>query len=176
MGNDDDPYADLAKTDQVLHFFEYEASKVEGYINGEPSGFAEIMEQKRQQYYNMVNSIEVQDQRIIFLVNELLRFRAEFREHRTREKLVEIAQVKLDISDCKNKRFFKNKERREVHTELIPMISKVQTARLLAENAFNSAEAVSMKALPEAIISATNMAPNTTSVRRRGRQKYTDEE
>merc|ERR1712232_1012089 len=179
MGNDDDPYADLAKTDQVLHFFEYEASKVEGYINGEPSGFAEIMEQKRQQYYNMVNSIEVQDQRISFLVGELLRLRAEFREKRRRELLAEIAGIKLDIGDCKTKRFFKNKERKEVHVDLVPMIARVQTARLIAETHYETSESVVTTHTNEPVV-MEQASYHTTTARRRGGanrgQRYSDEE
>eukprot|EP00929_Paragymnodinium_shiwhaense_P018425 TRINITY_DN12903_c0_g1_i2.p1 TRINITY_DN12903_c0_g1~~TRINITY_DN12903_c0_g1_i2.p1 ORF type:complete len:236 (+),score=59.66 TRINITY_DN12903_c0_g1_i2:102-809(+) len=189
--DDGDPYADLARVDQVLHFFEYEASKVEGFVS-EEAGLAEELEQKRQEYYNMVNSIEVQNQRIEHLVSDLLRLRSDFRERknggRTKEKLVEIAQVKLDIGDCKNKRFFKDKRRKEVHGELIPIITRVQTARLMAEQEFKKAESV-VTPEREAVHTAseTQAVPRSSTVRKRagayagkrtggGRQRYTDSE
>eukprot|EP00930_Biecheleria_cincta_P102352 TRINITY_DN94063_c0_g1_i1.p1 TRINITY_DN94063_c0_g1~~TRINITY_DN94063_c0_g1_i1.p1 ORF type:complete len:232 (+),score=61.36 TRINITY_DN94063_c0_g1_i1:38-733(+) len=185
--DDEDPYAELARTDQVLHFFEYEVQKHEGYIKDEGAGFSETLENKRQKYYNMVNSIELQEQRITFLVSELLRLRKEFRAQgperptpaRRKEILGEVEQVKLDIGDSKNKRFFKNKERKEIHAELSPMISQVQTARLLAENSFENAKATLTETSESNLVTETSH--HTTTARKRGGggrqlQRYSDEE
>eukprot|EP00927_Polykrikos_kofoidii_P050370 TRINITY_DN44289_c0_g1_i1.p1 TRINITY_DN44289_c0_g1~~TRINITY_DN44289_c0_g1_i1.p1 ORF type:complete len:231 (-),score=59.81 TRINITY_DN44289_c0_g1_i1:88-780(-) len=178
--DDDDPYAELARVDQVLHFFEYEAAKLEGYISDEPKEFADELERKRQEYYNMVNSIEVQHQRIAGLVGDLLRARTEFKERRRKELIVEIEQIKMDIGDCKTKRFFKDKQRREVYATLTPMITRVQTARLIAESEFNSAKAevVSSPTPTEAVCTeeSTSSSFGGSSVRRRGKQRFTDAE
>mmetsp|Transcript_28640 Transcript_28640/g.78727 ORF Transcript_28640/g.78727 Transcript_28640/m.78727 type:complete len:231 (+) Transcript_28640:71-763(+) len=145
--NDENPYEELARVDQVVHFFEYEAPALEGFI-AEDATFAEELERQRVSYYNMVNSVEVQNQRIMFHVDELLRLRSELKGQRhqpgtpsRQETLVEIARVKMDISDVKSKRYFKERTRKEAMAEIVPMIVKVKTERLLAERAFEHKEA-----------------------------------
>jgi len=141
-GVDEDPYKEIARVDQVVQFFEYEASAVEGFIAADPS-FAEELEKKRVRYYNMVNSIYVQHEQIAFLVEELLQLRERLRKDRLGRKatLVEINRVKMDIGDAKNKRFFKDKARKEAMAEIVPMIVKVKTDRLLAEQSYSEKKA-----------------------------------
>jgi len=141
--DDEDPYKALARVDQVIHFFEYDAPNLEGYIS-EDTAFAEELESKRVTYYNMVNSVDVQHRKIAHMVDELLALRTRLRElrcveserPRRKEILLEINRVKLDIGDVKNKRYFKDRARKEAMADIVPMIVNVKTARLLAEQEY----------------------------------------
>lgn len=165
-GEDDDPYKELARVDQVLQFFEYEAESLEGYIN-EDFVFAEELERKRIAYYNMVNSVSLQNERIAFLVEDLLRLRKDVKGLRRdsvgiREKLSALASVKMDLGDVKSKRISKDRARKETMGDIIPMIVKVKTARLLAQAAFEQAQATRASAVevtPEAPQDAQRKAP-----------------
>lgn len=197
--DDDNPYREQARVDQVLQFFEFEAAGLAGFI-AEDADQAEELESKRISYYNMVSSIIVQNERIAHFVDELLHLRTDLREirqHRGRipsEKLAELSRIKLDIGDVKTKRYFKERARKEAMVEIVPIIVKVKTARLLAQTAFEHGEATRAGVTEERrngtqplaastsesscsnAAHASSRASATQARRRNARHRYSDEE
>mmetsp|Transcript_75407 Transcript_75407/g.140677 ORF Transcript_75407/g.140677 Transcript_75407/m.140677 type:complete len:254 (-) Transcript_75407:80-841(-) len=125
-----------ARVDQVLHFFESEFHTYDGYIED-----AERLEALRVEYYNCINAIEFQSEIIATQVEELLELRAQLRGDpsvrsnpvRLKEVGIMLASIKLDIGDRKNKRFFKEKERKELLEALSPLLADIKMRRLLSE-------------------------------------------
>lgn len=201
IGDEEDdvnPYIEQARLDQVLHFFEFEAPSLEGYI-AEDAEVAEELERKRICYYNMVSSINVQNERIAYFVDELLHLRQDIREVRQRrgrippEQLAELSRIKLDIGDIKTKRFFKERARVEAMTDIVPIIVNLKTARLLAQSAFEHGEATRAGVVEDprkvaqapaigasenscSAAHASSRASATQARRRHARTRYSDEE
>mmetsp|Transcript_48017 Transcript_48017/g.114125 ORF Transcript_48017/g.114125 Transcript_48017/m.114125 type:complete len:259 (+) Transcript_48017:91-867(+) len=125
-----------ARVDQVLHFFEAEFFKYDGYIED-----AERLEAMRVDYYNCINAIEFQNELLSTLVEDLLGLRAQLRgdpsirsnPDQLKEIGIRLASIKLDIGDRKNKRFFKEKERKQLLEALSPVLADIKMRRLLAE-------------------------------------------
>merc|ERR1712151_668351 len=111
------------------------------------------------------------------------------------EKLAELSRIKLDIGDVKTKRFFKERARKEAMGDIVPMIVKVKTARLLAQSAFEHGEATCAGVVEEerrkgiqpptsntsesscaSATHASSRASATQARRRHARQRYSDEE
>eukprot|EP00747_Dinoflagellata_sp_TGD_P212119 gnl/TRDRNA2_/TRDRNA2_85246_c0_seq1.p1 gnl/TRDRNA2_/TRDRNA2_85246_c0~~gnl/TRDRNA2_/TRDRNA2_85246_c0_seq1.p1 ORF type:complete len:262 (-),score=58.55 gnl/TRDRNA2_/TRDRNA2_85246_c0_seq1:84-830(-) len=196
---DDEPniYEVRARVDQVLQFFEIEFDRYSPYVEDHAR-----LESLRIEYYNCVNAIEFQCEIIAQLVEELLENRQLLREKvadipQRKEICIKLAHTKLDISDRKNKRFFKEKERRQLHETLGPLLAEIKTRRFLEEqaNAQKPVEDTSTKVYMEAAVSgkaasefeqpdkayATEMAAhqNACISRRDARRRYkhyTDEE
>jgi hypothetical protein len=144
-----DPYAHLTPTDQVLAYFEYEHDDTIGFVDKD-SGLAERIESQRKVYYNMINGIETQNTKISIAVEELLAARKELRyaretyqEHRAKTAQSKVANLKLDIGDCKSKRYFKEKERRECYEAIKPMVAEAQLAKFLTKQAEQNTEGAS---------------------------------
>jgi len=125
-----------ARVDQVLHFFESEYHKYDGYIED-----VERLESMRVEYYNCVNAIEFQNEIIATQVDELLLLRAQLRGEPSvrsnptllKEIGIALASIKLDMGDRKNKRYFKEKERKQLLEALSPLLADIKMRRLLAE-------------------------------------------
>ncbi|CAE7254584.1 unnamed protein product, partial [Symbiodinium pilosum] len=136
--DDENIFEQRAKLDQVLQFFELEYEKFSGYFED-----PQRMESMRVEYYNCINAIEFQNEVLSQLVEELLGLRSALRKgealNMSRKDLsIRLANLKLDISDRKTKRFFKEKERRQLVETLSPAIADAKTQRLLAEQAAGS--------------------------------------
>mmetsp|Transcript_6428 Transcript_6428/g.11761 ORF Transcript_6428/g.11761 Transcript_6428/m.11761 type:complete len:228 (-) Transcript_6428:56-739(-) len=131
-----------SKLDQVLQFFELEYEKFSGYFED-----PQRMEGLRVEYYNCINAIEFQNEVLAQLVDELLSLRQALRRGEVgdmskKDLGIRLATLKLDISDRKTKRFFKEKERRKLVETLSPAIAEAKTQRLLAEQAPSSEDVV----------------------------------
>mmetsp|Transcript_12456 Transcript_12456/g.36983 ORF Transcript_12456/g.36983 Transcript_12456/m.36983 type:complete len:247 (-) Transcript_12456:61-801(-) len=134
-------YERRARVDQVLAFFEMEHDRYKGYVQD-----ADGLEALRVEYYNCVNAVEFQHELIAQLVEELLDLRRRIREPgldpaARKEMCIRFANIRLDISDRKTKRFFKEKDRRAIHAKISPMIAEAKVQRLLEEQASASREA-----------------------------------
>jgi len=189
---DDEPniYEQRTRVDQVLQFFELEYERHEGYVED-----AKRLEGLRIEYYNCINAIEFQNELIAQLVDELLELRSSFRAAsvpQRKEIRIRLEHARLDIGDRKNKRFFKEKERKNLLQTLSPLITEIKMGRLLdhqeseiraAEDSRNStagrsdtgSKAQTDMASEEAW--CTQMEAHQTSVKSRRRYKhYSDQE
>eukprot|EP00435_Cladocopium_sp_Y103_P020923 s3255_g5.t1 len=133
-------YEQRARVDQVLHFFDLEYEKYSGFFEDR-----ERIESLRIEYCNCVNAIEFQNEMLAQLVDEVLQLRQLLRSGRvgdgdavvnSRKELgIRLANLKLDISDRKTKRFFKEKDRKNLLETLSPAIAGAKMQRFLAEQA-----------------------------------------
>uniref|UniRef100_A0A7S3UMK2 Uncharacterized protein n=1 Tax=Oxyrrhis marina TaxID=2969 RepID=A0A7S3UMK2_OXYMA len=177
---EDDPYETISKKDQILAFLEYDFERHAAYLKEDGEARQKDFEKLRVQYYNCINGIEFQNEQIAVAVNELLECREALRKNEPvtkearverRELLMRVEHVKLDISDRKSKRYFKQKERREVASQIVPIISDLKMKRFLDSEAANS-RVEEMEPVP-----ATLMAgPPTVGMRQRKGKAYSDEE
>eukprot|EP00439_Symbiodinium_sp_Y106_P076144 s498_g15.t1 len=124
--DDENIFEQRAKLDQVLQFFELEYEKFSGYFDD-----PQRMESMRVEYYNCINAIEFQSEvlsqlapllqfdsmsrfSLFAVVEELLGLRGALRrgealEMSRKDLSIRLANLKLDISDRKTKRFFKDR-------------------------------------------------------------------
>lgn len=150
------------KVDQVLHFFENEFERYEGYAPD-----AAALERQRIEYYNYVDAIEFQSEQMAYLVDELLqlreriRMRSRSKEFRAleltamKEAAIRIAHIKLDIGERRSKRGAKEKARQVLLGTLSPLISEIKMQRMQDEAA--------SAAIPEQPAGVTEPAHATSS-------------
>ncbi|CAE7640953.1 unnamed protein product [Symbiodinium sp. CCMP2592] len=156
------------------------ARKFSGYFDD-----PQRMESMRVEYYNCINAIEFQSEVLSQLVEELLGLRGALRrgealEMSKKDLSIRLANLKLDISDRKTKRFFKEKERRQLVETLSPAIAEAKTQRLLAEQAGSAVESTPMDAAPQSAhmeATASDCGKHPSSGTRQRRYKhYSDKE
>lgn len=170
-----------SRVDQVLNFFEREYDRYEAFVPD-----ASRLEAQRIEYYNCVNAVEFQNELLAQLVDELLEIRAALRTSTVAERkemAIRLAHVKLDISDRKNKRRLKEKERLLLREALSPQIAEIKLARLLEEQECERRQAVDAKlhwaggAPGEAEVCSTQREAHQTVAHSRKRYKhYSDDE
>ncbi|CAE7356691.1 unnamed protein product [Symbiodinium sp. CCMP2456] len=178
--DDENIFEQRAKLDQVLQFFELEYEKFSGYFDD-----PQRMESMRVEYYNCINAIEFQSEVLSQLVEELLGLRGALRrgealEMSRKDLSIRLANLKLDISDRKTKRFFKEKERRQLLETLSPAIADAKTQRLLAEQAGSAVESTPMDAAPQSAHMEATASDggkhSSTGTRQRRYKHYSDKE
>lgn len=139
----------------------------------------------RIQYYNCVNAIEFQNEQLAQLVDELLELRSSLRSAepaQRKDMCIRLAHAKLDIGDRKNKRFFKEKDRRTLLETLSPLIAEVKMQRLLEEQESERREADIASAGSEAaaleaeVWGSEREAHQTGAKPRRRYRHYSDQE
>mmetsp|Transcript_118084 Transcript_118084/g.270901 ORF Transcript_118084/g.270901 Transcript_118084/m.270901 type:complete len:215 (-) Transcript_118084:3-647(-) len=177
---DEDPYGTISKKDQILAFLEYDFERHAAYLKEAGDLRQKEFEKLRVRYYNCINGIEFQNEQIGVAVNELLECREALRLNEPttkharlerRELLMRVEHVKLDISDRKSKRYFKQKERREVASQIVPVISDLKMKRFLDSEAASS-RVEEMEPVP-----ATAMTVSSpVGMRQRKGKAYSDEE
>jgi hypothetical protein len=160
---EDEPYSDRARKDQILHFFEYEFERHEGYIpllqvgqHPDPKQTRKAIDDMRVAYYNCIDGIDFQNEVIADLVDTLVSKRKQFRAERRKEILMEINSVKLDITDRKTKRYFKDQDRRKVAADITPYITEMKLQKLLYSQKEIEEEEMKQHKAPPALSSSND--------------------
>lgn len=124
---DSNIFENLARVDQVLYFFEFEFEKHMDFLLDEVE-----LERSRVQYYNCVNAVGFQNEQLAYLVDELLSLRQTLKRCRGgKHEQVRMEHVKLDISDRRDTRRRKEKERLSLAEAIRPLIAEVKMNRFL---------------------------------------------